>query len=61
MAGYAPINDVGQAAVHVALLDGRAGLFVTNVPEPSPELLALGALLALAALRRRSAQPTLST
>ena len=51
MAGYAPINDVGQAAVHVALLDGRAGLFVTNVPEPSPEL------LALAALRRRSAQP----
>ena len=60
MAGYAPINDVGQAAVHVALLDRRADLFVTNVAEPSPELLALGALLALAALRRRSAQPTLS-
>jgi hypothetical protein len=61
LAGYAPINDAGQVAIYAGLTDGRQGLFLANVPEPSRELLSLVALLALVALRRRSARSAPTT
>jgi hypothetical protein len=55
--GSAAFNDAGQIAFYALLADGRRGVYVASVPEPSSLLLAsLGgaAVLAVTAVRRRA-------
>jgi hypothetical protein len=52
-AGMNGINDAGQVVFNAVLLDGRSGIFVWPVPEPSGGVLALAALATVWAIRVR--------
>jgi hypothetical protein len=56
LAGMTALNDAGQVAFTTSLADGRWGVFITPVPEPSSGALAVAALTTVAALRRRAAR-----